>query len=73
MPSFLGQGEIPIPVGVKLLEEILPLFLRLVCSLVRELLVDGVPVNLGHLFGDFANNCSMKCFAVHTPQLTVEC
>ena len=71
MLTFLGQGKIPIPVGIKLLEEILPLLLRLVCSLVRKLLVDDVPINLRHLCGDYAHKQLLRC-AYHERNLRQE-
>ena len=49
--THLGKGEVPVAVGVELLEELPPLLLGLVRPLERQLLVDGGPVDLRHLGG----------------------
>ena len=46
---YLGKGEVPVSVGVELLEELPPLLLSLVRPLEGELLVDGRPVHVAHL------------------------
>ena len=46
---YLSEGEVPVAVGVELLEELPALLLGLVRPLEGELLVDGRPVHAAHL------------------------
>ena len=47
--KYLSKGEVPVAVGVELLEELPPLLLGLVRPLERKLLVDLGPVDVAHL------------------------
>ena len=49
--AYLCEGEVPVSVGVELLEELPALLLGLVRPLEGELLVDGRPVHAAHLEG----------------------
>ena len=46
---YLGQGEVPISIRVKLSKELPPPLLGLVGILAGQLPVDGGPVYVGHL------------------------
>ena len=47
--TYLSEGEVPVAVGVELLEELPALLLGLVRPLEGQLLVDGRPVHVAHL------------------------
>ena len=48
--SYLGKGEVAVPVRVEIRKELPPLFLGLFCLLKRKLLIDFVPIDFRHLF-----------------------